>query len=524
MIRLSDLGVAKRLGLIVAVGMLSLGTVSTIGIVSQNRLSDQAELVSALNTATGMLNHLDTREAELKVDAYLAVIGDDVDELATEVPEDVETVNEAVARFDALTLPADLEAKFEEVRRNVEPMNRFILDFVAQAQSDPTAARARMSEVDVQNDALIDTPMDALKEALVPRTEQAQAELHDMVASTRTLSLVITLIAAVLLVLLSVPLVRSIIRPIERVGRAVAALAAGDLTSRSGVDSKDELGRMAAGLDQAIESLRASLRQISGNAATLADASTGLTTVAGDIAGAANDADARTRAASAQSEEVSRHVQMVAAGSEEMGLSIKEIAQSTDEAARIAGSAVTEAERATRTIAALGESSVQIGQVLKLITSIAEQTNLLALNATIEAARAGEMGKGFAVVAGEVKELAQETAKATDDISTRVAAIQRDTEGAVEVIDRISEVIAKINEYQTTIASAVEQQTATTQEMSRGIADAAAGSDRIARDIAEVASASDQSLQGMRQAEQASGEVARTADELRALVGRFRLD
>jgi methyl-accepting chemotaxis protein len=523
MMRLSDIGVAKRLGLIVGVGMLSLGTVAGIGAVSQNRLSDQAELVTSLEAARGALNHLDTREAELKVDGYLAIIGADLDQLVSEeVPGDIDSINEAVAAFDKLELPADLEEKFEEVRRNIEPMNRFMIDFAAAAQRDPASVRSRMGEIAAQND-LIDAPMDALREELVPRTEQAEIDLHDMVASMRTLSIVVALLTAVLLVVLSIPLVKSITRPIGRVGRAVAALASGDLTVRSEVTSKDEFGRMAEGLDQAIEALRASLGQISGSAATLAGASAGLTTVAGDIAGAVDDTNTRTRAASAQSEEVSRHVQMVAAGSEEMGQSIREIAQSTSEAARIAESAVSEAERATRTIATLGESSAQIGQVLKLITSIAEQTNLLALNATIEAARAGEMGKGFAVVAGEVKELAQETAKATDDISTRVAAIQRDTEGAVEVIDRISEVIAKINEYQTTIASAVEEQTATTQEMSRGIADAAAGSDRIAQDIGEVASASDQSLQGVRQAERSSGEVARTADELRELVGRFRL-
>ncbi|MBG0816470.1 methyl-accepting chemotaxis protein [Planomonospora sp. ID82291] len=523
MVRLSDLGVAKRLGLIVAVGMLSLGTVAGIGAVSQDKLSHQSELVSTLEAATAALNHLDTRAVELKVGGYLALGGSDIGQLVDEeVPGDIDSLNKAVAAFEELELPADLEAKFEEVRRNVEPMNRFMTAFVAAAQRDPASMQGRMDDIHAQND-LIDTPLDALKEELGPRTEQAQSELHDMVAFMRTLSIVVALAAAALLVGLSVPLVRSITRPIERVGRVVTALASGDLTVRSEVSSADEFGRMAAGLDGAIEALSASMRQISGSAATLAGASAELTTVASGIAGAVNDTSTRTRAASAQSEEVSRHVQTVAAGSEEMGQSIREIAQSTSEAARIAGSAVSEAERATRTIAALGESSAQIGQVLKLITSIAEQTNLLALNATIEAARAGEMGKGFAVVAGEVKELAQETAKATDDISTRVAAIQRDTEGAVEVIDKISNVIAKINEYQTTIASAVEEQTATTQEMSRGITDAATGSDRIAHDISEVASAGDRSLQGALQAEQASGEVARTADELRELVGRFRL-
>ncbi len=184
---------------------------------------------------------------------------------------------------------------------------------------------------------------------------------------------------------------------------------------------------------------------------------------------------------------------------------------------------MSEAALATQSIERLGESSAEIGNVIKLITSIAEQTNLLALNATIEAARAGDAGKGFAVVASEVKDLAQETARATEDISARVAAIQSDTGGAVEVINRISEVIAKINDYQTTIASAVEEQTATTAEMSRSIAEVAAGASRIAGSISEVSQAGAQSMEGVNQTNQASQEVARTAEELRALVSSFRI-
>jgi methyl-accepting chemotaxis protein len=171
----------------------------------------------------------------------------------------------------------------------------------------------------------------------------------------------------------------------------------------------------------------------------------------------------------------------------------------------------------------LGESSVEIGNVIKVITSIAEQTNLLALNATIEAARAGDAGKGFAVVASEVKDLAQETARATEDIGARVTAIQQDTGGAVDVIGRISEVIAKINDYQTTIASAVEQQTATTAEMSRSISEVASGGNRIVNNIADVSNASATAVQGVNRTRQAGAEVARTAEGLRGLVGAFKI-
>jgi methyl-accepting chemotaxis protein len=160
----------------------------------------------------------------------------------------------------------------------------------------------------------------------------------------------------------------------------------------------------------------------------------------------AEETSAQSHAVSAASEQVSKSTQTVATGIEEMDASIREIAKNASDAARVATTAVKVAEATNAKIAKLGESSLEIGNVIKVITSIAQQTNLLALNATIEAARAGEAGKGFAVVANEVKELAKETAKATEEISLKIAAIQSDTQGAVEAIDQISTVINQIND------------------------------------------------------------------------------
>ena len=206
-----------------------------------------------------------------------------------------------------------------------------------------------------------------------------------------------------------------------------------------------------------------------------------------------------------------------------MGASIREISQNANNAAQVASNAVGVAQRTNETVAKLGTSSAEIGNVVKVITAIAEQTNLLALNATIEAARAGEAGKGFAVVATEVKDLAQETAKATEDIVRRVETIQTDTSSAVDAIGEISRIIAEINDYQVTIASAVEEQTATTNEMSRSIGDAAGGSSNIADNINGVARAAQATTGTLTEADASVAELTRVADELRTVVARFRV-
>jgi len=181
----------------------------------------------------------------------------------------------------------------------------------------------------------------------------------------------------------------------------------------------------------------------------------------------AEETAAQSGAVSSAAEQIASNVQTVVSGSEEMSASIKEISTN----AHVAGNGVKIAREATEKVTKLSESSQEIGQVIKVITSIAEQTHLLALNATIEAARAGEAGKGFAVVANEVKELAKETAKATEDISQKIEAIQADTKGAIDGITEVSKIIAQINDIQNSIASAVEEQTATTNEISRNIVD-----------------------------------------------------
>ncbi|WP_413452558.1 methyl-accepting chemotaxis protein [Georgenia phoenicis] len=332
---------------------------------------------------------------------------------------------------------------------------------------------------------------------------------------------VVAVIGTLLAIALGLVIAGLVRRPIVQVQRSLEAMAEGDLTVGADVVSADEVGRMAAALARAQAALREMIASVVSTSEAVAGSAEELSASSSQISATTEETSAQAGVVAAAAEQVSQNVQTVAAGTDQMGASIREIAHNVTEVAKVTDQATHVASATNDTVAKLGTSSQEIGNVIKVITSIAEQTNLLALNATIEAARAGEAGKGFAVVASEVKDLAQESAKAAEDIAGRIQAIQGDATGAVGAIGEIASIITAINDYQTTIASAVEEQTSTTAEIARSVAEAAAGSGEIATNITGVATAAQTTSHVVLQTGGAVDELARTAADLRRQAAQF---
>jgi methyl-accepting chemotaxis protein len=385
-----------------------------------------------------------------------------------------------------------------------------------------TMGRARILSMGPLRDAVdaCEAARARIKASLAKALEAEKQSSQAAYATALWLTIGTAVIGLGLGLFLSLTVTRSISRPLGQTVLFAQAIADGDLSRRLKLTRRDEVGELAVSLDRMANGLELQQNNIAQTAQTLAGSAQELTSVSQQMAANAEETAVQANVTSAAAEQVSRNVSTVATGTEEMGASIKEIAKSAHEAARVATGAVKVAERTNTTVGKLGVSSAEIGNVIKVITSIAQQTNLLALNATIEAARAGEAGKGFAVVANEVKELAKQTATATEDISRRIEAIQADAQSAVEAIEQIGTIINQINDIQSTIASAVEEQTATTAEMSRNVAEAAQGASEIANNITGVAQAARGTTEGASNTKTAADELSRLAHDLQQLVNR----
>lgn len=354
------------------------------------------------------------------------------------------------------------------------------------------------------------------------RVEAAKTDAESTLRTTYIQIAIALLVFAILLIGASWRVSRRMITGISAVLRAVRAMGQGDLTVAAQVESRDELGAMARATDTAREEMRDVIEQVSRASASVATSGAELGQVSTRLSHGAAAAADQLAATTTATREVSERMETVSTGTDEMSAAIQAITVGAAEASSIASSAVDVADRTRATIAQLGESSAQIGEVVRSITSIADQTNLLSLNATIEAARAGEAGKGFGVVANEVKELARETAAATEDIGRRVETIQADTDAAVAAITEISDIIARINDAQSTIASAVEEQTATTSEMSRNVAHAGRGATDITHGVQEAAGVCEEARTASVSLTRSSTELIENSEQLQAVLAHFR--
>jgi methyl-accepting chemotaxis protein len=342
-------------------------------------------------------------------------------------------------------------------------------------------------------------------------------------AQARRVTYVAVGLGGLIVIVVGWALARSVRRPVRSLLTSIDLLAAGDLTREIPVIGDDEFARMAADLNRASGKIRATVSEVARSASDLADSAGALTRTSGRASQAGRATSAGVETVTGRAAQVASSVDSLSIAALQLGASIREIAINASDAAAVGEQAVTAAQVTNRIVAKLGESSGEIGNVLNVISGIAEQTNLLALNATIEAARAGEMGKGFAVVAAEVKDLAQETAKATSDIARRIEVIQADTAEAVNAVNQIGEVINLVNEHQTAIAAVVKEQTQTVDQMSTAAASATDGSSAIAAAITDMASAMDDAIADIGRSERFAADASRAGRQLQEVAARYKV-
>ncbi|MBZ5735919.1 methyl-accepting chemotaxis protein [Nocardioides sp. TRM66260-LWL] len=512
--------VGRRLAAIAATGVLAASVIGLAAERSAGAIDRDNQAASAIAEGRTLMTAVEASSARVQAAAYQALVGDASGAQAA-AEADIAQARGSLADLQRLPLDehntgqaADIAASFDRVEKSMGT-------FLQLAREDRAAARRELPAVEGAISRLDEQIKGSLDDFAMDRST-SQASLDATIAHLSMTVLVVGGLALAVLIALAWLITRSITRPLGAIATSLRRFSEGDLSQRVPERSSAELGELERSINSSMASVADVVSTVMSSSELVATASGQLSSSSTQIAAGAEETATQAAVVSDAANEVSRNVTTISDGSEQMSAAILEIAQSANEAARVASDAVTVVQRTHDQVGRLGTASQEIGNVVKVITSIAEQTNLLALNATIEAARAGDLGKGFAVVAGEVKDLAQSTGRATEDISARVEAIQGETQAAMAAMAEILDTIVAINDHQMTIAAAVEEQTATTNEINRIINAASAGAGEIAHNVSGVATATSMTTQAVAQNLDAAEELARMAEKLRAEVLHFR--
>jgi methyl-accepting chemotaxis protein len=521
--RLRSLPVAWKITLTVLCGLVVAVVVGSLGLVQMGHLDGASSTQREAAHAVEELEAAHAAFLTVRLDAYgiLFAAPDGRAAAVQKLQADDATLDSALGayldRADAVPAATPLSGLIDRYRT----LRGQGLLAAAQAGNVAAFQAALPSVRDVGTQTL-----DAFAAASDAQQHQATAALtaaHDRYVTSRAVQLVVLPLGLVAALVLGLLVSRTITRPLNRVRDSLRALAGGDLTHDPGVRGADEPGQMAAALVDAQDSLSRTLGTVTGTAGSLTASADELTRGGNRLDGSARSIAAQASESAERAGSVCENVQTAATGVDQMRSAISEIAVSASEAAQVTTRAVQQAQHAAQQLTRLGESTAGIGEIVRTITAVSEQTNLLALNATIEAARAGEAGKGFAVVANEVKELAGEASRASDDIAQRVVAIQAESAATASVIREVIEVIRTVDALQTTIAAAVEEQTATTATMAHSITQAADSSDGIAGTAAAAAEAAASVTVDAAGVADASRLLQQLAGQLTQQVGAFRV-
>ncbi len=517
--------VARRLAAVALIGVGSLGTVAGIAEYGSARQGETTEAMAQISAGLSRQWNADMMHDGIRADVMSALYARSG---AQRAELEVDSVGEKSAAMvehlqaAAAAAPPSLASRYADVSPKVQAYGTLATQLVALAGTDHAAAEKQLPAF--QNAFnLLEEELGAIDAEMLDAVEARDAAARQTAVKARWITLGVGGAAIVLLVLLNWMISRVIVTSVRRVESALGQVAEGDLTVRVPVTSDDEVGNMSRAMNVALERISATIADVGSVAGTLAAECNGLNQLSANLGKAASRAAGQTHEAGDSVRDVSEHVRVMSQATGQMETAIGEIAGQTAAASTVAAEAARGASATRATVIELNRASEEIGEIVQAITSIAEQTNLLALNATIEAARAGEAGKGFAVVATEVKDLAQETARATHDITEKIDTIRSITAAAAESIADITTVIDRINENTGMIAAAIEEQSATTSEISRSVGEVSTGADRISQSMGDIASSTADTARGADETERVAVTLSAVADQVNSQIRRFRV-